>query len=656
MKQFIGKMLRIIKAVFRRIRINPKKFFVPKNNLKKVSVVIPNYNYARFLEERIDSILAQTYPIYELIILDDASTDESAEVISRIVDQLKNTKRNLPKIRTVINKQNSGNVFKQWDKAFEESEGDYLWIAEADDLSDKHFLNVAMRGFDKNKYAIISCVESKTIDESSKKISKDTRDWSGLSYRNFHMKGKEFIAKHLAIKNTIVNVSGLVFRKGHKTNFHKLLSTAREFDNTGDWYFYEKLLMEGDIVYNAESLNSFRLHSHSVTHSKSHAAHFNEILKMQEICAEDVNLPRETILQKQDYLIKQKNDWWLSGDEVFYDRLDLGALIKKRKMDKDSILLSVIIPVYNTADYLDLCINSALADLPYNNVEVIIVDDGSTDGSGEIIKRLEKRYNNIKYLYQKHKGQSIAKQNGLDHAKGEYVIYLDSDDYVETGAYSLMLKKALEKEADIVCCDFCVVYQDGNKVLQKSINKDNSVPILTGLADCALMASLCNKMVRREIYQGVYFPEGVTRYEDVARAPLILAKAKKISYMEAPLYNYVLREKSVNSDFDDSVYDIFEIVKKCMDKLKNTDFETYSILGQSLIIHQIVAPILWRIAELNDIDRKRKEIIKFCTKYNSYNFDFENGENVTRYLLRSGKPDLIKAIHNNDYDKIANMV
>ncbi|MBQ3320550.1 glycosyltransferase family 2 protein [Candidatus Saccharibacteria bacterium] len=129
---------------------------------KKVSVILPNYNYSKYLKSRLSSILSQTYPLYELIILDDASTDDSIKIIESLLPKIK---ENYPalKISFLKNEQNSGKAILQWQKGFELATGDYIWIAEADDLSNKNFLEEAVKGFDDPK-VVLSYTESKIIN------------------------------------------------------------------------------------------------------------------------------------------------------------------------------------------------------------------------------------------------------------------------------------------------------------------------------------------------------------------------------------------------------------------------------------------------------------------------------------------------------------
>jgi len=142
-----------------------KKSKLQIDNPKKVSVVIPNYNYEKYIIERIDSILFQTYPIYELIIIDDCSKDNSVKVISKKIEKIKKDYPNL-NVKFLINEKNSGNVFCGWQRAFEESNGDYLWIAEADDSCANNFLETIMKGFD-NPDTVLSYCESLTTDENN---------------------------------------------------------------------------------------------------------------------------------------------------------------------------------------------------------------------------------------------------------------------------------------------------------------------------------------------------------------------------------------------------------------------------------------------------------------------------------------------------------
>lgn len=262
--------------------------------IKKVSVIIPNYNYANYIIERIDSILNQTYPIYELIILDDHSADHSLDVINKKIKKIKN----IP-VKVIANDKNSGCVFAQWQKGLEQVRGDYFWIAEADDLCDNTFLETVMSGFD-NKNVVLSYCESARIDENNHFITYDSRDLSdifrtGEWNNDIIIPGEEAIKQRLSYTNTILNVSSVVWKR---KDYYKIFDEAKKYKVAGDWYIYYQVLKNGDLAYYSKSLNYYRKHSKSVTTNIKADREFSEILSIQNQINNDYK-PNLEILHKQ---------------------------------------------------------------------------------------------------------------------------------------------------------------------------------------------------------------------------------------------------------------------------------------------------------------------------------------------------------------------
>jgi len=239
---------------------------------KKVTVVIPNYNYKNFLDARVKSILGQTYPLHELIIFDDASTDGSADFIERELLPKIRTKNPDLKIKFIKNPRNSGKSINQWQKGFHEATGDFLWLAEADDLSDPDFLTTAMSKFADPK-VVLSYTNSVAINEHGKVLTYDFQNHSVDKQKSGHWQtdfvenGESEIKSHFAINCNIPNVSACVFRLNKNIPYDQYLDTAKSFTQCGDWYFYLQILQHGKIAYSRPSLNFFRIHQHSVTAS-----------------------------------------------------------------------------------------------------------------------------------------------------------------------------------------------------------------------------------------------------------------------------------------------------------------------------------------------------------------------------------------------------
>ncbi len=261
---------------------------------KKVSVIVPNYNYEKYIEKRIDSIIKQTYPIYELIVLDDASTDGSVEIIERKLAEVQEEYPEI-QIKFLRNERNSGKTMAQWRKGFEEASGNFVWIAEADDLSSRRFLEETMKGFS-DPEVVLSYTESMIINSKGLIIAPNFR-WSRDKEKTGHYKksyvknGVREIEEIMAIRCTIPNVSAVVFRKTERVPYLNYLEEALRFSQVGDWYFYTRVLNHGNISYNHKALNKFRVHKDSKTgESKKGERHYQEVLEIHKMFAVKYNI------------------------------------------------------------------------------------------------------------------------------------------------------------------------------------------------------------------------------------------------------------------------------------------------------------------------------------------------------------------------------
>ena len=245
--------------------------------LPKVSVVIPNYNYEKYIESRLTSVFSQTYPIFEIIVLDDKSTDNS---VKKIEEVLKRT--NIPS-KLIVNETNSGSVFKQWRRGAEVASGDLLWIAEADDLAEPTFLEKLVHQY-QDSNVVMAFSQSKQIDQDSVKLADDYKDYTSdigdYWEEDYIIEGSDEIKRALCVKNTIPNVSGAIFRRdSFKETMDKLDSELALLKVAGDWLVYLEILAKGKIAFIHESLNSHRRHTSSVTKKNNH---LDEVVSIQE--------------------------------------------------------------------------------------------------------------------------------------------------------------------------------------------------------------------------------------------------------------------------------------------------------------------------------------------------------------------------------------
>ena len=222
--------------------------------MPKVSVIVPNYNHARFLRQRLDSILNQTFQDFEVIILDDCSTDDSVDVIKEYESKNKN-------ISTILNKTNSGSTFLQWQKGISQANGEWIWIAESDDVAHPKFLETMLQYSAVNNLGVIAC-ESYIIDENGL-VTGNTKSWTNRN-ETYYAKAKnglEFCSNELVITNLIPNASAVLFRNTPRLQEINYTS-SRKF---GDWIVWFGLLMNSDVLFVNEELNNFRKHGENVT-------------------------------------------------------------------------------------------------------------------------------------------------------------------------------------------------------------------------------------------------------------------------------------------------------------------------------------------------------------------------------------------------------
>ncbi len=266
-----------------------------------ISVVVPNYNYARCLEQRLQSIIGQTLAPREILFLDDASSDDSVAAAERV---LAGAPINW---RIVRNARNSGDVFAQWRKGVGLAQGEFVWIAEADDWADPRFLETAARPFRRSDI-VLSMTQSQQASGYGRLLAVDyldyVRDVSADKWkRPFIADGGAEIREGLSIKNTIPNVSAVLFRRLPLLDV--LQTYAREIGSyrvAGDWCVYVNVLRRGSIAFSPAALNYHRRHDVSVTIAKFDLAELAEIARMQAYVAREFAPSAEYAARAHAYL------------------------------------------------------------------------------------------------------------------------------------------------------------------------------------------------------------------------------------------------------------------------------------------------------------------------------------------------------------------
>ncbi|MBQ9093558.1 MAG: glycosyltransferase family 2 protein [Prevotella sp.] len=224
-----------------------------RNKTPFFTVIIPNYNHAPYLRERIDSVLNQTFADFELILLDDKSTDDSCTILRSYADN--------PRVTNILlNKENSGSTFKQWQRGFNLAKGEYIWIAESDDFADAHFLQTAYDIITKEKDVALLYFKSNIVNAKSE-VTHQHEPKEECPYKVWE--GKQFIKQSMLRGNSIINASSAIFCK-------KFLPVSEDnlymkFRYCGDWLFWTIIASQGNVVRVNKYYNYFRMHTAKVT-------------------------------------------------------------------------------------------------------------------------------------------------------------------------------------------------------------------------------------------------------------------------------------------------------------------------------------------------------------------------------------------------------
>ncbi|MCV0396055.1 MAG: glycosyltransferase [Rhizobiaceae bacterium] len=257
-----------------------------------VSVIIPNYNYEHFLEERLNSILNQTVRPREIIFLDDNSSDGSVALARTLLDRT-----DIPH-KIIVNTENAG-TYRQWLRGMTEASGEFIWIAEADDRCHKTFLE-RMTEATRSETVVLAYCQSRKIDENGLIVADDnlphTNDVSKTRWdTDYRASGYREVLDALAFRNTIPNVSACLLRR--ETVLKEAAAALKGFRYCGDWALYVSMLRHGDISYVSEPLNDFRRHTQSITRRNiEKESYLLELAEVQRHILELFPVPRSVLL------------------------------------------------------------------------------------------------------------------------------------------------------------------------------------------------------------------------------------------------------------------------------------------------------------------------------------------------------------------------
>lgn len=282
-------------------------------------------------------------------------------------------------------------------------------------------------------------------------------------------------------------------------------------------------------------------------------------------------------------------------------------------------LISIVVPVYNVSKYLEACITS-IRNQTYKNLQIILVDDGSTDGSGDICDKYRDADNRIEVIHKVNEGLSEARNTGIKNVRGDYFIFIDSDDYIHSQMIEILYKTIEKNNADIALCkrveiDVCMEnFTEKSKVFTDSqIEGVDNEQILNGRESFGELYKensvdfivAWNKLYDKKMVDKIHFPKGKI-HEDEFTIPIVLYNASRIVYKKLPLYYYVRHNGSITkSGFSLKNLELEEALSDRINFYKKENLKEYMGKG----VHHFIGQGLYDISKMGKEYKKEKKIL-----------------------------------------------
>ena len=317
-------------------------------------------------------------------------------------------------------------------------------------------------------------------------------------------------------------------------------------------------------------------------------------------------------------------------------------------------IISIILPVYNTSIYLEECLNS-IYNQSFKNYELICIDDGSSDNSYEILKKYEKIITNCKVIYQDNQGVANARNVGLKNVKGDYIIFIDSDDYIEYNYLEKLYNESCNTGSDVVICNFYRYYDNYKLKLPVVLKKRSGIysnqDILKSLIPDNLIHSyLWNKLWKKELFDNIEFPD--IKYEDISIMCNLFYKAKKISIISDTIYYYRIRKTSIVRNYSISTQNdyvkAYGFIRLFLKEKNLYDEYKFSFSLLSIKVFLVMFFInIFLISEYKNLKitfENFTSFYKFISHANSSNYNYSTQQLMNLEVLQS-------SLQNSTYKK-----
>ena len=569
-----------------------------------ISIIIPVYNVEIYIEQCLDSIKKQSYQNFEVIIVNDGSQDNTESICKKIAQSDARFK--------YFSKENGG-VSSARNFGLDNANGHYITFIDGDDWVDPNHLEILIKSITENNSDIAIC-----------------------SYKEF--KNNIFYIRYYTNKEKYLLNFNRMTKEDFLINFPKLLSTNVCFNNAvsklfrrdlvKDLKFDSKLIYAEDLDFyfrlylNTESISFineetyvYRIHGDSTTSgfTQEHAEQELSIYKKMYEKIYELGLPTINYLNKLDFLLNARKDF-LANKVLLNEYFEYLDDIKNNVIYPNK-LISIVVPVYNVAPYLNLCLES-VANQTYTHFEVLLINDGSRDNSKDICLEFAERDNRFKYIEQKNAGLSVARNTGILNATGEYITLIDGDDFVDPNYLEELYHAALKNDSEIVIASYKTFNENDNNyyihvfdyreeyyINRELIEKINLVEN-RGLEFQKIWGNLYHK----RLFENVIFPAG-KNVEDTRTNYKLYMESCKTTYIHKDLYVYRIRKGSISDNISEEF--LTDELEALLERIAVLSIVGIDISEEKKNLHDRLEV---RLQQAKDAGLENTEIYRRCTE------------------------------------------
>ena len=531
-------------------------------NNELISIIVPIYNTEKYLHECLDSIINQTYANFEVLLVNDGSTDSSGIICQEYVER---------DSRFRYFEKDNGGVASARNLGLEHSEGTYITFIDSDDWVEQNYLDVLYTALKEN--------DTDVAISTYKRFAQD-----GVFYlRSYSREDDEFLNLGTRSRDSFLEILPRLGELDH--SFYSISSKLIKRKIIGNLLFDEQVSYAEDLNFffhlylGVESVVYVRDYTYIYrTHDASTSQNVNELKALQELeiyksmfqQIDRMGLPTFYYFKRMENVVTYR----ISGFPTSKAIREYESFVSevRERVTYQQPLISLIVPIYNVENYLWSCLDS-IAKQTYSNIEILLVNDGSPDGSAAICQEFVARDSRFRYIEKENGGLSDARNAGIAEAKGEFISFVDSDDWIELTYVEDLYRAALFNDAEVVVsnykkfdvkdnCYWIHIFDDYYETHYSGEELIQQLPALER-KDFSFTTSWGILFAHR-LFDAISFPKGKT-IEDTRTNYRLFAESRRLTYIHKALYNYRVGVDSINSRITEKLLvDVLECLMERM--------------------------------------------------------------------------------------------